>query len=174
MSKFRFALHIIIPLIFLTAFSPSPAPARIIRFSGYDWQVRDEKLGHPGPNNWKGTNVWLDSNGDLHLKITQTDGNWHSAEVQTTLSLGFGEYQFQVVGRTDQLDPNVVLGLFSYPASNVGSDGSDEIDIEYTKWGDPQSTDGNWTIYPAQPEYGNAHETFPISLDGTYTTNRYT
>jgi hypothetical protein len=170
MRRFRLFFHTVIVLIFLTGFSSSPASARIIRFSGYDWQVREDRSGNPGNNRWKGTNVWLDSNGNLHLKISKIDGHWYSAEVQTTLSLGFGEYQFQVVGRIDQLDPNIVLGLFSYPVS----DGSDEIDIEYTKWGGPQTTSGNWAVYPDQSGHGNAHETFPISLDGTYTTNRYT
>ena len=33
---------------------------------------------------------------------------------------GFGRYQFQVAGRLDLLDDNVVLGLFNYPAGDVG------------------------------------------------------
>ena len=49
--------------------------------------------------------------------------------------LGFGRYQFQVIGRIDQLDPNVVLGLFKYPTPDVGPDGTNEIDIEFAQWG---------------------------------------
>jgi hypothetical protein len=170
MSKFRFILPISILLFLFTAFVLHQIPKNIIRFSGYDWQVRDDGFGNPGPNKWKKSNVWLDSNGYLHLKITHTGDDWYSAEIQTTRTLGFGEYQFQVVGRIDNLDPNVVLGLFSYSAS----DSSDEIDIEYTQWGDSESTSGNWAVHPSKSEQEYAHETFPINLNGTYTTNRYT
>ena len=170
MSKYKLALHISILLIFLTAFSAPPSQARIIQFSGYDWQVRDEEGGHPGPNNWSSDNVWLDSNGDLHLKITYSDNQWYAAEIQTVQPLGFGKYQFQLVGRVDQMDPNVVLGLFSYSDTNS----FDEVDIEYTQWGDPESTSGNWSVYSAQPDKRNAHKKYPLSLDGTYTTSQYT
>ncbi|RKY47555.1 MAG: hypothetical protein DRP88_04210 [Candidatus Neomarinimicrobiota bacterium] len=102
---------------------------RIIKFSGYDWIVKDhrEKPHGPGGNYWSNSeeNVWVDAQGRLHLRITkEDDGKWYCAEVNTTEPLGYGEYVFYVTGRVDQMDKNVVLGLFNY------LDDEHEIDIE--------------------------------------------
>ena len=126
-----------------------------IAFSGYNWTIRPSGRGGPGPNNWDPTNVFVDANGYLHLKITQNKSKWSCAEVYTTVSpntntgrLGFGRYQFQTGSRIDTLDPNVVLGLFNYPTSDVGPDGTNEIDIEYARWGNASWPNGNFTVWP--------------------------
>jgi hypothetical protein len=146
------------------------ARATTILFSGYQWNVRDFP-GGPGPNNWSSQNVFVDSGGDLHLQINERNKQWSCAEVSLTQSLGFGSYQFQLIGRTDQLDTNVVLGLFSYG----GPDGTNEIDIEDGRFGHPAANSGNYTVYPAQfvPNYVNTTNSFPISLNGTDTTQRF-
>lgn len=146
----------------------------IILFSGYEWEVRNGELSGPGPNQWDANNVWLDENGDMHLKVSRADDGWHCAEVTMTRQLGFGTYQFQVIGRVDQLDPNVVLGLFNYPTSDVGPDGTHEIDIEFARWGNPEWNIGNYTVWPAQAGLERVSETFPVELNGTYTTHRFT
>jgi len=91
------------------------SPAKTIRFVGYEWIVKSGTHEGPGPNDWNENNVWVDQNGYLHLKLTQQGDRWYCAEVLTKDRLGFGRYQFWVVGRLDRLDPNVVLGLFNYP-----------------------------------------------------------
>jgi hypothetical protein len=154
--------------------NPPASGERAIQFSGYEWTVRDSDLSGPGPNKWSGSNVWLDNDGDLHLKITHTNDDWYSAEVTTTQRFGFGKYQFQVIGQIDQLDPNVVLGLFNYPTEDVGPDGTNEIDIEYAHWGNPEWPIGNFTVWPAQTGFDPASQTYPVELNGTYTTQRFT
>lgn len=148
---------------------------RIIQFSGYEWTVRDQgsNLSGPGPNVWDGSNVWVDESGDLHLKLTHAEDGWHSAEVTMTQYLGFGMYQFQVIGSIDQLDPNVVLGLFNYPTEDVGTDGTNEIDIEFARWGNPAAPIGNFTVWPAQTGIEQTSKSFPVELNGTYTTHRF-
>ncbi len=148
---------------------------RTIQFSGYEWIVRDHgsDLSGPGPNLWDGSNVWVDESGDLHLKLTHTEDGWHSAEVTMTQRLGFGRYQFQVIGPIDQLDPNVVLGLFNYPTEEVGPDGTNEIDIEFAHWGNPAAPIGNFTVWPVQDGITNTSNSFPVELNGTYTTQRF-
>ena len=162
---------------------PTPAPTETstpiasngtIQFSGYEWDVRDGGLSGPGPNRWEAQNVWLDENGDLHLKVALTAEGWSCAEVTMTQSLGFGRYQFQVIGRVDQLDPNVVLGLFNYPTPDVGQDATHEIDIEFARWGNPAWEIGNFTVWPAQEGLQRVSESFPVELNGTYTTHRFT
>jgi hypothetical protein len=153
--------------------TPIPSGERIIEFSGYEWIVRDGGLSGPGPNLWSGRNVWLDENGDLHLKISKTNDGWYSSEVTTTQKFGFGKYQFQVIGQIDQLDPNVVLGLFNYPTPEVGPDGTNEIDIEYAHWGNADWPIGNFTLWPAQPGLEPVSKSFDVELNGTYTTHRF-
>jgi hypothetical protein len=109
--------------------------AKTIRFSGYDWIVRPSGTGGPGPNQWDENNVWVDGSGYLHLKLSQRAGRWYCSEVYTKDRLAFGSYQFWVIGHVDKLDQNVVFGLFSYPTPDVGPDGTNELDIEFAKWG---------------------------------------
>ena len=56
----------------------------------------------------------------------------------------------QVTGRPDQFDRNIILGLFNYPNSpSIGPDGTNEIDIEFAQWGDPNNPNRlNWVVYP--------------------------
>jgi hypothetical protein len=104
--------------------------AKEIQFGGYTWTVRSGR-GGPGPNVWDESNVWLDSSTNLHLKISQRDGKWSCAEITMRKRLGFGRYQFQLSGRIDRFDDNVVLGLFNYPTGDVGPGATHEIDIEF-------------------------------------------
>lgn len=127
-----------------------PARAQTIHFSGYEWEVRPAETSGPGPNHWDPNCVRVDSQGRLHLTLTKQGGVWRCPEVYTKRRFGFGRYQFQVTGALDRLDPNVVLGLFNYPASGMGPDGTNEIDIEYSRWGNPAALPASSTIYPAR------------------------
>ena len=140
------------------------AQARTIEFSGYQWEVRpSEDSGGPGPNHWDENNVSVDSNGYLHMKLTQRNGEWYCSEVYLPQALGFGLYQFSVIGRVDTLDPNVVLGLFNYPTPDIGPDGTNEIDIEFAHWGDPSSPIDNYTVFPAEVGINPTTRTFRSS-----------
>jgi hypothetical protein len=116
----------------------------------------------------------MDDKGRLHLKISRKNDRWACAEVSTTRRFGFGTYQFQVVGRVDQLDRNVVLGLFNYPPRSVGPDGTNEIDIEFARWGLPDAPIGNYTIWPAEQGVKQTSKTFSFTLTDDDTTQRFT
>jgi hypothetical protein len=111
--------------------------------------------------------------GFLHLKLTYDGTTWSCAEVTTLERLGFGAYQFQVIGPIDRFDPNLVLGLFNYPPPDVGPDGTNEIDIEIARWGAAANPNGNYTVWPAQPGKPPASKSFEFSLNGDYTTQRF-
>ena len=151
----------------------APTNAHVIHFSGYDWEVRPDADGGPGPNHWDSGNVRVDSLGRLHLKLTHRNGAWRCAEVTTLRSLGFGRYQFQVTGALDRLDRNVVFGLFDYPPPGGGLDGTNEIDIEYSRWGDPAALPASATIYPAHPGPASVSHPFPMPPSLTDTTQRF-
>jgi len=149
---------------------PSAPGASEIVFAGHTFQVRSGE-GGPGPNTWSANNVWIDERGHLHLKIANNAGQWSAAEIYTTESLGFGDYNFKVAGRLNSLDDNVVFGIFNYPTALVGPDGTNEIDIEFATWGGAQPWHGNWTVWPAvegTPLTTYGHEIPPEMTQSTH------
>ena len=145
-----------------------------LKFSGYTWDVREAGLGGPGPNHWDAGNVWVDARGWLHLKISHASGEWHCAELTSRQRFGFGRYQFQVSGRLDQFDRNVVLGLFNYPTPDVGGDGTNEIDIEFARWGDALASVGNFTVWQASgARPPDNHAVFGLAGSGDLTTHNF-
>src|SRR6056297_2921238 len=89
--------------------------ARTIEFSGIQWHVKN-RYTYPGLNIWSDSpdNVWVDELGMLHLKITNINGKWACSEVWTNESFGHGEYIFHLAGSVNDLDKNIVAGLFLY------------------------------------------------------------
>ena len=164
--------HVLI-IAALTISCCTSAFAKIIYFAGYDWTVKSGINIGPGPNRWDEDNVWIDQFGYLHLILTRRDSQWYCAELSMVHRLGFGRYQFWVSGRIDQLDPNVVFGLFNYPPPDVGPDGTHEIDIEFARWGKPGEPIGNYTVWPAKKGLNSAHHLFPVELSGDDTTHRF-
>lgn len=157
-----------------TARAEEQSVAATIQFSGYTWEVRPPGSGGPGPNQWDPNNVWVDANGYLHLKLSNVNGQWRAAELYTTQRLGFGTYQWQLMTRVDQLDPNVVLGLFNYTRPDVGPDGTNEIDIEFARWGSGANPNLNYVVWPAVTGVVRTPDTSYFTLNGDYTTHRFT
>jgi hypothetical protein len=123
---------------------------RVIHFSGYDWWVKSSpaRVG-PGPNYFSDStnHVWVDAQGRLHLRISQVSTNWSCAEVVATRTFGYGSYRFELASSVNDLDPNAVLGLFTW--SDDPDDAHREIDIEGSRWGN--AADVNNAQYVVQP-----------------------
>ena len=51
---------------------------------------------HPGPNFWsdRKSDVWVDDEGRLHLKIVKRHGKWYCTEVTCDKIFGYGAYVF--------------------------------------------------------------------------------
>jgi len=164
----------LLTLILLGA-APGASLAAPIDVGGYSWEVRSG-TGGPGPNTFSASNVSLDASGYLHLRIAHSHSEWTTAEVFTDAALGFGTYEFKIIGRPDQLDDNVVLGLFNYTTPDIGPDGTNEIDIEFATWGGSQPQHGNWTVWPAVPQSGIVPTTYSYdtTLTGNTSTHRFT
>lgn len=112
-----------------------PGDERRLEFAGRTWIVKSngEVPFGPGPNLWSDAaeNVWVDAEGRLHLRICERDGAWYCAEVFSEEYCGYGRYRFAVDGDLDALDPNAVFAGFLY------SESGDELDVEFSRWGDP-------------------------------------
>jgi hypothetical protein len=150
----------------------SPAQAAALKWKGYDWSLTDG--GMAGVAAGSGANVSIDANDCLHLKIVKNGSTWTASEMFTTQKLGFGTYQWQIEGPVDVLDKQVVLGLFPYgPAAGIGVDGTNEIDIEFSRWGQANGVNADFTDYPNS---GNTigEMSFKFSLNGgTSSTARF-
>ena len=68
----------------------TPVGGASLLFAGRSWSVKSGPgpLG-PGPNLFSNSpqNVWVDAMGQLHLAITNRDGQWQAAEVILNESL---------------------------------------------------------------------------------------
>lgn len=140
---------------------------RELTFSGITWNVRSG-TGNPGANNWSDSaeSVWVDEDGILHLKIREINGEWYCSEIYSDITVGYGEYRFYVASNVENLDQNVVVGLFTY------LNDKNEIDIEFSKWGNAAGNNmGNYATQPARTA-GNSHS-FELGLNGSYSTHRF-
>jgi len=129
---------------------------RTLAFSGRTWRVKGPGYYGPGPNLFtdSASAVWVDAGGRLHLKTLNIAGQWYSSEVALQDALGYGDYVFTTVGRLDQLDPAVVFGLFlwqygwCWDAGFLWWNPFNEIDIEFSRWGNPSSDIAQFVAQP--------------------------
>ena len=127
---------------------------RRVDFAGYQWRVKNTYQG-PGPNQFSDSEdvVRTLSNGSLYMGIDQ-QGVWRCCEVVLEDYLGYGTYRFVTRGRVDQLDPNIVFGLFiweyvsCYDSSVLWWNPPNEFDIEFSRWGNPNAFEGQFVAQP--------------------------
>ena len=142
-------------------------PNRTLEFSGHKWLVKssgDADTEGPGPNWFSDTdeNVSLDSDGRLHLRIGRRNGRWWCAEVVSDQSFGHGRYTCVVEGGVEDINENVVLGLFTWDTNPEHH--HREIDIEVSRWSDPDNDAGQFVVQPYETN-ANLHR-FPLPLRG--------
>ena len=123
-----------------------PAPLKRLTFSGYEWDVRQTPSDRGGANDYASDNAWTDADGLLHLTLRQRDGDWSSAEVTLTRTLGYGTYMF-VVRDTSQLDPAAAMGMFTYD-DGAGDQNHRELSIEVSRWGDRSISNAQYVVQP--------------------------
>ena len=77
-----------------------------------------------------------------------------------------------MTGRVDQLDENVVLGLFTWDSVTPTEHHNREIDIEFSKWG---KENNNYNAqYVVQPyDQGGCWYKFPMELQGVDSTHSF-
>jgi hypothetical protein len=129
---------------------------RTITFAGRIWRVKGPGYYGPGPNVFSDAPdcVWVDDQQQLHLTLARREGVWTSTEVVLEDALGYGDYVVTTVGRLDLLDPEAVLGLFLWEYGPCWADeytawnAYNEIDIEYSRWGDPGDDLGQFVAQP--------------------------
>ncbi len=119
----------------LASASAAPYDGGRLAFSGLAWDVRRGN-GGPGPNAWAPGHAWVDDGGRLHLRLARTGDGWAGAEVRTVDRFGPGPFRIELAAPVEAMHPRAVAGLFLYPTPDVGPDGTHEVDVELTGWGD--------------------------------------
>jgi hypothetical protein len=127
-------------------FTP-PIPRKIVRFSGYDWEVRQEPSTRGGKENpYIAGNAWTDEAGLLHLRVTRQGNRWACAEVSLTRTLGAGTYLF-TVSDVSHMDPAAAMSFYTW--DDVAPDQHHrELDLEISRWGNPASNNAQYVIQP--------------------------
>jgi len=113
-----------------------------------DWLVRSSSYREdPGTNFFSlhPRNVWLDDQDRLHLRLTQRSGQWDCAEVSSLRSFGYGTYRLHLDSLLNDLDPNVVMGMFIDARDATMTN---EIDIEFARWSNPTNFNAWYTVQP--------------------------
>src|ERR1700681_3474110 len=140
-------LYLLAAILTLCVFSP--ASARDIAFSGRSWVVTTGRIDDPSaPNRFSADerSVWVDTRGRLHLRLRRDGRAWYSAEVTCAKPLGYGIYQFAIDTDVGALDPNVVVGFFTW--SDADAFANREIDLELSRWGDPAAANAQFAVQP--------------------------
>jgi hypothetical protein len=130
------------------------SPIKTLQFSGYEWLIKtsDHRVG-PGPNYFSDSpdNVFTDAEGQLHLRINQQDGRWFCAEVISSRSFGYGTYRFHLKTTAESLDPQAVLGMFTW--NDDPAYAHRELDIELARWGQANNKNAQFVVQPyTRPE----------------------
>jgi len=128
----------------------------VLDFAGRAWRVKGPGYYGPGPNVYCDASdcVWVDGEGRLHLTLTERAGTWASTEVALEDTLGYGDYIVTTVGRLDLVDPRAVFGIFLWQYGPCWDEAYlwwnpyNEIDIEYSRWGDPEAEIGQFVAQP--------------------------
>jgi hypothetical protein len=145
---------------------------RWLDFSGYDWWVKassgTNQLG-PGPNYFSDStnNAWTDAQDWLHLRITNRSNQWQCAEIVSARTFGYGSYRFELGSRVDDLDTNIVLGLFTW--SDDPAYAYREIDVECARGFAADTNNAQFTVQPYYLSDHYARYSVPTGLvDSTH------
>jgi hypothetical protein len=122
-------------------------PSPYISFGGYQWRMRIAPSNRGGTRNeYAAENIWTDTSGALHMRITGGPTAWTCAEVTLTQSLGYGTYSLEVRD-ISRLEPAVVFAFFTYDYAG-GDSNHREANVEVSRWGDPGAKNGQYVLQP--------------------------
>ncbi len=149
------AIAVALSTVSTTLAAGKPGYPDTVTWSGATWQIKTSRSAvGPGPNIFDKANVSVDSAGRLHLRVARNAaGAGTAAEIIGPTTHGYGTYTFRLASAVDDLDPNVVLGLFTW--SDRARFANREIDIEFARWG--SATDASNAQYVVQPHSSANH-----------------
>jgi hypothetical protein len=121
-------------------------PSPILDFSGYPWRLRTAPSSRGGKNVYSPSNISVDEQGAMHLRISKAEKDWSCAEASLTRNLGYGTYEFVVRG-LETLEPAAAFSMFTYDYAS-GALRNREMDIEISQWGDAANKNAQYALQP--------------------------
>ena len=165
-----------IALLFLVLVAAFPLFAqgleRTFELTGHTFVVRrSDGLEGPGPNRFLDNRrtVWQDDSGAIHLRTWQRLGMWFSAEIVHQTPLGYGTYIFETIGEVGEMDPSVILGMFTYDETDPTD--RREIDIEFGRFGESNAPNAQFVVQPFDEE-GRIYR-FTVETEGSHLTHAF-
>ncbi len=183
MNKILSVFSLAIAITFISCKQSEPTfnnrEGDVLTFANRKWDIKIYKniTWGPGNNYFTGhpNDIFIDDNGYLHLSVTERDGKWWSSEVVSQDTMGYGTYVWTIQGDPVNIDPQIVLGLFTWDDNTFKTDANSEVDIEFSKWGDTnQDTTLQFGVQPINfgpyyPERDDKPKTEPSVWDGVST-----
>ncbi len=145
--------------------------AQTLEFSGYCWQLVSAGLQAPGPNVFDPRTVSCDTQGHLYLELDSVTG--FCASLMTQDLFLFGCFEIDLIADFTCWPNTAVLGFFAYPDPEQADDGSHEIDIELSRWGQLYGPCLHYSIWPEAPGKLPQTEKIKCRLNGTHTRHRF-
>ena len=155
-------------------------PGRTLQFAGRTWSVKEspDPVG-PGANRFTDhpSDVFIDSIGRLHLRVTFRDGHWRSSEVVLLDEVGYGTYWFTTESQVGSLAPNVTFGAFTWDAhcddTTIPTWPNREIDFEDSRWGNAGDPYSSQVVVQPWTVSGNVVRYFTPTLSPSPTLTRF-
>ncbi|XP_055347749.1 trinucleotide repeat-containing gene 6A protein-like [Paramacrobiotus metropolitanus] len=115
-----------------------------LEFAGYNWIVKHTDHGLELCDS---RNVWVDVDGQLHLRLAAYGGKWRGASVCSEDCFGFGDYTFGVLGHLDALDPHVAFEICSF-LDTYGVN-AESVQVLFSRRGDADELPGEYVVQPS-------------------------
>ncbi|MCO5251610.1 MAG: hypothetical protein M9949_09345 [Candidatus Kapabacteria bacterium] len=131
-----------------------------ISFSGYNWQIKS--TDNIADSRYfcltDKSNVRIDDEGHLVLKLTSMDAIWHGAELITQEKFGFGTFKIQIETDFTDFDRNV---SFMASAINVTEDifeGMTQAGLRYSFYGEENNPNPlSYILYATDKKYAEEY-----------------
>jgi beta-glucanase (GH16 family) len=133
---------------------PAPQCGTQLRFAGIDWSVSTTAERFPGAARgfaWSECNVTLETLADgkevLTLRLRKEPSGWRGAQIESEATYQYGTFSMTTESSLRPMlfdSPSAVLGFFTY----LGPAYTNEIDMEFTRWGNPSIPPMHYTVWP--------------------------
>ncbi|HYI92402.1 MAG TPA: hypothetical protein VEX68_02565 [Bryobacteraceae bacterium] len=121
-------------------------PSPVVDFSDYQWRLRDAPSSRGGANVYSSSNISVDDQGAMRLRISKREKDWSCAEASLTRNFGYGTYEFVVRG-LDTLEPAAAFEMFTYDYAS-GALRNREMNMQISRWGDPANKNAQYALQP--------------------------
>jgi hypothetical protein len=141
-----------------------------VEFGNTQWYIKThhDAMG-PGDNLFglHPRNIYIDKYGMLCLNIKKTKEGWSCAEIVSEACTQEGLWEIELTSDIATLKSQAVLGFFLYDFNKTPA--HNEIDIEYSKWGDNYNKNAQFVLH--QPN-GFKRKRFNVPSGSTKSTHQ--